>query len=166
MEENNIVEEQAITAYELWQEVIQQLYDAYNAEEDFEKKQKLYNNLLQAMDRLAAMEEITTNQQKNVLDNETKLKMNRNDNDTKLRIAQIENEMRLKEANIRFKGEVVKSAIDGATSLLDIGKNTAMGLTAIALQGASMTMECNGYAPGRSNAYRLATNMGQKYLKG
>lgn len=163
-EDNNVVEE--MNAYQLWNDVIQQLYEAYDAETDFEKKQKLYNNLLNAMDRLAKMEEITTNQQKNLLDNETKLKMNRNDNDTKLRVAQLEHEMRLKEANIRFKGEVVKASIDGATSLLDIGKNTAMGLTAIALQGASMTMECNGYAPGRSNAYRLATNMGQKYLKG
>lgn len=159
MEQENEVK--VLTPYEILQLTLGDLYQRYDEETNEEKKKGLLQQILQTSDRISKMDEQIVAQNKNELDNETKLEMNRLDNETKLKICQLDNETRLKQSQIQDKVESTRMAIQAATSLTDIARATVEGIGRIALVGTAFNMETEGYTPGRSTSYRLASDLGR-----
>lgn len=150
-----------LTPYEILQLTLADLYQRYVEEEDDEKRGKLLQQILNTSDRIAKMDEQIVAQNKNELDNQTKLEMNKLDNETKLKICEMDNQARMEQLMVQREADMAKAKIQAATSLIDILRAGAEGVGRVALVGASFNMETDGYTPGRSTSYRLASDLGR-----
>lgn len=155
-------EEKVLTAYDVSMRVLTDLHQRYFNTEDPVEKAKLCNQILATMDRISKMDETYIAQSKNELDNQTKLEMNKLDNETKLKICELETKNRKEIEDLHRLAEDGKLAVQGCTTLADIGCKALITIGGIALTGAAMNMECDGYTAGKSLAYKLATDIARK----
>ena len=99
------------------------------------------------------------------MDNSTKKEMNKLDNETRLKEAEINKEVRIKEAEMKKSTDELKMALDAADTGFEILKVAGLGLGCLALEGAVLGYEADGFEPGKSTGYKIITDLGRKIIR-
>ena len=128
--------------------------DLYSEAETLEDAEKHIKNAAMLADRLIELEKVRTEKYKTEAEVNLKDRMNKRDNETKKEIADADRKLK--------KIELIANKTEGG---LTIVANILKGVSGLAVTGAILSCECNGYSVPNSKAFRYMDNCSKLVIK-